>query len=228
MLVAALAFIVLPTACKKEEEADPVDLGYDYFPTKVGSWVEYQVDSLWRDDPQGVLDSVSYRLLERIEENYTDPEGRPSQRVKRYVKDVNDNWVVRDVWTRTLTTTAAEMTEENMRRLKLSFPVRNARMWDINIYNTDEDLEVAFREVDRPLQLGSLSFGSTVLVKNTVPPNFVDTRNFEERYARGVGMVSKYWEETNTQTIYPPPPAAPIIHIVGWRLDMVAVAYGID
>lgn len=232
-LLAPFAFLFLLTACKKEEAADPVDLGYDYFPTKVGSWIEYQVDSMWRDDPLGIWDSVSYPLLERIHENYTDPEGRPSQRVLRYVRDVQDNWVVRDVWTRTLTTAAAEMTEENKRRLKLSFPVRNARTWDINVYNTDDDLTVAFREVDQPLQLGNLAFESTVLVKNTVPPNFIDKRNFEERYARGVGMVSKYWEETNTQTIYPPPTPPdpdpdPIISVKGWRLNMVAVAYGND
>lgn len=222
LLVAALAFSVLPTACKKEEEADPVDLGYDYFPTKIGTWVEYQVDSLWRDDTLGILDSVSYRLLERIEENYTDPEGRPSQRIRRYVKDQDDNWVVRDVWTRTLTTTAAEMTEENKRRLKLSFPVRTSRTWDVNAYNADDDLLVSCRDIDKPLQLAGLYFDRTVLVKNTVPANIIDKRNFEERYARGVGMVSKYWEETNTQY----PQGSPVIR--GWRLDMMAVAHGVD
>ncbi|MEO8590988.1 MAG: hypothetical protein ABI432_16540 [Flavobacteriales bacterium] len=224
-LVAASMSALLLSACKKDE-AEPVDLGYDYFPTKVGSWVEYQVDSLWRDDAASpaVLDSVSYRLLERIEENYTDPEGRPSQRVLRYVRDVDDNWVVRDVWTRTFTTTAGEMTEENKRRLKLSFPVRSSRTWNINVYNTDPELTVAFRDVDSPWQAGGLSFEKTVLVKNTVPPNYIDKKNFEERYARGVGMVSKYWEVTNTQ--YPPPPAPPTPEVVGWRLNMVVVAFG--
>ncbi|MBK8533607.1 MAG: hypothetical protein IPL64_17220 [Flavobacteriales bacterium] len=42
-------------------------------------------------------------------------------------------------------------------------------------------------------------------MKNKVPPNAVVKRNFEERYADGVGMVSKYWEETDTQTIFPQP-----------------------
>ncbi len=227
--LALLAVVLLVSACKKDE-AEPNDLGYDYFPTKVGSWVEYQVDSLWRDDGAGtpILDSVSYRLLERVESNYIDPEGRTAQRILRYVRDGENNWVVRDVWTKTLGTTAAEMTEENKRRLKLSFPVRSARTWDINVYNTDDELTVAYRNLGEPWQAGSLSFEETVLVKNTVPPNFIDKRNFEERYAKGVGMVSKYWEETNTQTVYPPPPQLPIVEVRGWRLNMVAVAYGQD
>lgn len=227
LLCATLAL----AACKKEEPADLPDLGFDYFPTAVGSWVEYQVDSLWRDDPSNVRDSVSYRLMERIMEEYTDLEGRPCQRIHRFVKDANDQWVVRDVWTATRSNTAAERTEENERRLKLSFPVREGRSWNTNVYNTVSDLSVAYRDEGEPWSANGLEFPVTVLVKNTQPPNFVIKRNFEERYAKQVGLVSKYWEETNTQVTYPTPtPAnpnpAPVINVVGWRLDMQAVAFG--
>jgi hypothetical protein len=208
--------------CKEDEAPEP-DLGYGYFPTKVGTWVEYQVDSLWRDDVAGVLDSVSYRLLERIMEHYTDDEGRTCQRIHRFVKDENDAWVVRDVWTSTSSSTAAERTEENFRRLKLSFPVRNSRTWDMNVYNTERELSVAYRNEGEPWSTDALNFERTVLVKNTVGPNFIEKRNFEERYAKEVGMVSKYWEETNTQV-----GQFGQLEVRGWRLDMVAVAYGVD
>lgn len=223
---------LLLAACKKEEVEEP-DMGYGYFPTAVGTWVEYQVDSLWRDDPSNVLDSVSYRLLERIEEHYTDLEGRPCQRIHRYVHDATGEWVVRDVWTSTVDGYAAEKTEENYRRLKLSFPVRNARRWDINIYGTgatgddsrSDELLVAYEDIDEPWSTGNLSFAKTVLVKNTVPPNFVDTREFEERYADGVGMVAKYWEESTNRVVYNPDGTITLQN-VGWRLRMTAVAHG--
>jgi len=225
----------LLAGCKKDEVPEP-DLGYTYFPVAKGAWVEYQVDSLWRDDRAGVLDSVSYRLMQRIEELYTDDEGRPCQRIHRYVKDANDAWVVRDVWTSTRSTTAAEMTEENYRRLKLSFPVRISRTWDIHILgtgaaddpDTDDELLVAYREIGEPWSANGLTFPNTLLLRNTVPANLVDKRNFEERYADGVGMVAKYWEETDTQYTYPEPTFQLVIEVKGWRLDMVAVAYGTD
>lgn len=230
--VILLTGLLLLGACKKDEVVE-VDLGYGYFPTAVGRWVEYQVDSLWRDDPSQVLDSVSYRLKQRIEEVYTDDEGRTCQRIHRYVRDEDDIWVVRDVWTMTVGNTAAEMTEENQRRLKMAFAVREGTTWDINVYNTVDELTVAYREVGDPWSANGLTYDNTVLVKNTVAPNFVEKRNFEERYADGVGMVSKYWEETNTQVTYPPPTPEnpnppPIIEVTGWRLDMVAVAHGHD
>lgn len=228
----ALGAALALAACRKQEVEEP-DLGYGYFPTSVGTWVEYQVDSLWRDDPADVLDSVSYRLLERIEEHYTDLEGRPCQRIHRYVRDTTGAWVVRDVWTSTMDAYAAEKTEENYRRLKLSFPVRDGRRWDTHVYGTgatgdpdrNDELLVAYEQVDEPWSTGGLAFNRTVLVKNTVPPNLVDTREFEERYADGVGMVYKFWEEARN-IVVSNPNGSITLQYVGWRLRMTAVAHG--
>ncbi|MGV3636768.1 MAG: hypothetical protein ACO1NQ_03880 [Flavobacteriales bacterium] len=235
LLLPAFIGLVALSSCKKEEPATEPDLGYGYFPTVTGTWVEYQVDSLWRDDPSNVRDSVSYRLLERIVEQYTDLEGRTCQRIHRFVRNEAGEWVVRDVWSATTDASAAERTEENYRKLKLSFPVRLDRRWDINALGTsavddpeeDDELEVEYDEVDEPWSNTALSFERTLLVKNTVPANFVEKRNFEERYAHGVGMVEKYQEETNTQLFYPPT-GPPVPQVRGWRLRMTAVAYGTE
>lgn len=235
LLVLALSVLTLLSACRKGEEVTEPDMGYEYFPTDVGTWVEYQVDSLWRDDAANVRDSVSYRLLVRIMAHYADLEGRPCQRIHRFVADGDGQWVVRDVWTSTMDTRAAEMTEENYRRLKLSFPVRRSRRWDVNAFGTgatgnpdgNDELMVGYSEVDAAWSNGHFAFPRTALVKNTVPANFVNRRDFEERYAHGVGMVYKLWEETNTQLAYPPQ-GPPQTQVRGWRLRMTAVAHGID
>lgn len=212
LAVSALAMV----GCKKQEAERP-DLGYGYFPRVVGAFIVYQVDSTWADEPAQVQGSVSYLLKEKVVEEYTDPAGRKSWRIHRFVKNAADEWVIRDVWTSTMDEVAAEVTEENMRRQKLSFPVRDGRRWDINVYNVTDELEVAFREVGGAWSGGGLSYDRTVLVKNTLPPNAVITRNFQERWAHGAGMVSKYWEFKDQQSDG--------CHGC-WRLDMVAVAHG--
>lgn len=212
-----VVFATLITSCK-EEVVTPQDLGLDFFPLRTGQWVEYQVDSMWRDDVLNIRDSVSYRLLERVEDVYTDAGGRAVHRILRYVPDATGNWEVRDVWTAHRDIRSAEMTEENKRRLKLSFPVREARTWDINVYNSERLLEVAYRELDEPWASDSLSFEKSVLVRNVLGPNAVEKRNFEERYVRDVGLVEKYWEETNTQ----------VTGVRGFRMRMVAVAHGLQ
>lgn len=212
------ALVLAITGCKKEEAERP-DLGYGYFPRVVGAYIVYQVDSSWADEPAQVQGSVSYRLKEKVVEEYVDPAGRTAWRIHRFVLDLDSNWVIRDVWTSTWDETAAEVTEENMRRQKLSFPVRDGRRWDINVYNIAEELEVAFREVGSAWSGGGHAYDRTVLVRNTLPPNAVITNNFEERWAHGVGMVSKYWEFRNDQAD----------GCQGcWRLDMVAVEHGTE
>jgi hypothetical protein len=212
----ALLAALLPS-CKKEESG-PVDLGYGYFPRTVGSWIDYQVDSTFRDDAGGVLVQVSYELREKVVEAYTDPTGAVSWRIHRMVRDDDGQWVVRDVWTSTKDDRVAEVTEENERRQKLTFPVRDGRSWDINALNAAPELMVAYRQAETTWAINGMSFARTVLVKNTVPPNPVVKRNFEERWAHGIGMVSKYWEETNTQTT----------GVTGFRLDMTVIGYGQD
>jgi hypothetical protein len=214
----------LLTACKKDDPA-PNDLGYAYFPTTVGTWVEYQVDSMWRDDALSVRDSITYQLREKITEHFTDAEGRPCQRITRYVQNAEGGWMVHDIWAATANAQAAEKTEENIRRLKLSFPTREGRAWDINVYNTVDDLEVAYRDVDEPWSTAGLSFDSTLVVRNTVGPNPIIKRNFEECYAKNVGLVQKYWEESESQYSNTSPP---VLQTKGFRLNMVVTAHGHD
>ena len=164
-------------------------------------------------------------MLERIVELYTDDEGRPAHRIHRLVKNDQDSWVIRDVWTGTLNSTTAERTEENERRLKLSFPTRNNRAWDMNVYNSEDELEVNYKEVDTPYALNGMAFDSTLAVRNRIGPNAVDKRNFDERYAKNIGMIQKYWEESNTQTTYPVG-LPPMVNVEGFRLNMEMVAMG--
>lgn len=223
-IFAIIGLAVCMIGCRKEAPIEIPDAGYDYFPRVVGHWIEYQVDSAWRDDGAEVRDSVSYRIMDKLVERYTDGAGRVCYKIHRFVKDEADQWVVRDVWTSTVSNTAAEVTEENTRLMKLVFPVKNGTSWDLNTLNTEAQLKVAFRGKEDPWSIGGLSFQNTVLVRNTVPPNVINKRNFEERYAAGVGLVSKYGEETNTQFNH----IQGVWQVTGWRLDMVVVAYGTE
>lgn len=80
---------------------------------------------------------------------------------------------------------------------KLSFPVRDARTWNINVYNVEEELKVALREVGSSKTINGMTFPETALVKNTVPVNAVWDKTFEERYAKDNSSKSSL----NTKTI---------------------------
>ncbi|MCB0810066.1 MAG: hypothetical protein KDB96_12375 [Flavobacteriales bacterium] len=225
LVVGLSTLVILLSGCKEDEPIAPLDLGYGYFPTHLGRWVEYQVDSVWRDDVINSSGQLTYSLREVIEEDHVDNEGRPAQRIRRYVLDTLGNWVVRDVWTQTLDATSAERTEENLRLLKLVFPVRGGQFWDLNSRNTEDELEMTYTAWDVPWSVNGMAFDSTALVETTFFNNLVDTVIHTERYAKGVGLVYQRRVVSNTQTIFNPP-APPQVEIRGSYLTMTATAWG--
>ena len=128
--------LLLTLACKKEKKAEAVDLGYTYFPTEIGQYVIYQVDSISYNDffNPVKIDTTHFQLKELVQSHFTDNEGRESDRLERYVRK-NDSlpWVLRDVWYQTRTSTKAEKVEENVRFVKLIFPVEVNQKWNGNL-----------------------------------------------------------------------------------------------
>lgn len=215
-LLAIGALAALLPACRKDSTG-PVDLGYGYFPVQQGAWAEYLVDSSWSFEAIGVSGAVRYRLREVIDSVYTDPEGRTAQRIERFVWDtLTNDWRIKDVWTQTRQAAYAERTEEDVRLLKLSFPPKVGERWNLNAFNSLRDMEVGYEEVDRPWQHGTLSFDSTLLVRNYYPNNQVDTLIYRERYAKHVGLVERRRDTSNTQ----------VTGTNGWYLRQVITAHG--
>lgn len=200
LLLIPAALLAASSGCKRDDAPAPVDLDHDYFPTDTGRWIEYQVDSTWENDVTGVSGTVSYPLRVKVTEDFSDPEGRPAQRLVRYYLDsTTQSWYPHDVWWQVRSTTQAERAEENKRRIKLIFPPRTGQYWNTNATNTDAPYELTYEEVDVPWSVNGLSFDSTVLVKTTYPDNAVITNTYYERYAKHVGLVYREVDSTNTQ-----------------------------
>ncbi len=191
LLYAVLAITGALAGCKKDEPA-VVDLGYDYFPQNIGHWIEYHVDSMrvQLDNSIDGFDTInySYALREVIAENITDGEGKPAQRIIRYTQ-VNGEWLPKDVWWQTRDNVRAERNEENKLRVKLIFPPRDGAEWDTNAPNTDEEFGLTYNAIDEAYSVNGLNFDKTVNVVGTFESNLIEQRTYEERYAKGVGMV---------------------------------------
>lgn len=195
-LVVLTSIAALITGCKEDAPAKP-DLGYGYYPTGIGHWVEYHVDSLAsRNDSTR---SWSYEIREVLTEAFTDLEGRPAQRIIRYVKDSANQWLPKDVWWQTRETVRAERSEEDRRRVKLVFPPRYDTFWNTNARNATEEFELNYETIDEAWGANGLSFDSTLLVVGTYDPNIIHTKNYQERYAKNVGLVHRLVDSSETQ-----------------------------
>ena len=94
-------------SCKKDDTV--VDLGYNYFPESVGTFVIYDVDSFVYNDFTHTIDTFTFQVKEIIESVYKDNANRNTLRLERYYRgDASQDWLLQDVWVANKTVNRAE------------------------------------------------------------------------------------------------------------------------
>lgn len=184
-----------------EEQADPSEMFYSYFPDTVGHFVIYSVDSLVYDDFTGQVLQFEYEVKELIESRLTDGEGKESLRLERYIRpDESSPWEIKDVWQARVLPDRAEKTEENITFIKLVFPPKLGSRWNGNAYNTLPRQEYRIIEAHKPyLITPSLSFDSTVTVLQNEFITLISEELQEEKYAKDIGLVFKRYRKVDKE-----------------------------
>lgn len=183
-----LLTLVVLTSCK-EKRGSETDLKQEYFPTTRGLWIEYDVTDI-RHDVQS--DTSIYQLREIIAGDFIDDEGRLAQRIERFWRpDSTQQWEIKDVWTAVRQANRAEKTEEDVRFIKLGFPVDFFKTWNGNAFNTGKEWEYYYKKVDDTLTVGGIFFDTIAEVNQRNNINFAEYEIASEIYAKHIGLVYK-------------------------------------
>lgn len=198
--------VVLLIGCKGENAE--VDMGYTYYPARVGSWIEYEVDSI-RHFPDDDADTLRYQIREYLESAFTDEAGRSARRIERYFRlDADADWGLADIWMVSLTERKVEKVEENIRYTRLTFPVRQGQFWDGNALNENDPWNYSYEAVDVPLSSNGVLFDSTATVIQEGAVNLIEQERGSEIYVRNIGMIYKEHIEIQTDVNYTTDPSA--------------------
>ncbi len=169
---------------------------YDYFPQTQGRYVVYSVHEVVVDAQINQKDTFDYFIKTVIGDTIIDNEGRIARKFERYKStDAAGPWSIQDVWTSIIDGPRAELVEENNRTIKLVFAPSEDDEWDMNAYNTLDPLDCYYSGLHESYSLGGNAFSSTVTVEQEDFSSFIDSRRKYEVYARGVGMVYKYYKD---------------------------------
>jgi hypothetical protein len=192
VLIAALAFV---QGCKKEQPG--VDFHCDYFDLSPGRFIEYEVTEIKHDQSALVKHDTSYYQLRTvIGDTVIDNSGRMARKFLRYKRDNSSaSWSLSDVWTAIIDSRRAELIEENQRMVKLVFAPTIDKVWDLNAYNAFPELECYYRDLHEPGAYNGLSFDSSLVVEQEDFFSLVDYRRKYEVYAKGVGLIHKYYKD---------------------------------
>lgn len=219
----ALLLLSFLASCTEKTELLPLDADYAYFPAEEGFWVEYQIDTLQKD--KGFDDKfISREVREVVGSSYTDGEGETAYRLLRYVRNTGSNtpWssIVPQVQSIRRTTATAERNDNNMRFIKLAFPLANYKNWSGNAYIDEEYYiddnkcnQVAFyknwdyhiEKLHQKDTINEMIFDSTLTVVQQQYENFLQYTYSHEVYAKGVGLVYKSLQDLNVRSASAPP-----------------------
>jgi hypothetical protein len=201
-ILAALLFVLLPLfyfSCKKDKPLNEgMDFGYNYIPDGVGSYIIYQVDSISFDDITHKRDTTRYLLKEQIASFFFDNVGRKTLRIercrKKYKKGVPYDsipWSAPYVWIANKTSTDFQKVEENIRYIRLVFPLKNGVEWNANSYNTFPEKRYKVASLDKKEVINSIAFDSVLFVKQIEKVDFIQYRYEIEKYGRNIGLLYK-------------------------------------
>jgi hypothetical protein len=190
-----LTFLFLLSSCKKEDESliSPLDPTLEYFPTDSGITRYYDIDSVYWDPFTNTRDTISYPLKEVNAGTFIDNQGRLAQRIERFKQDIGGNWIIYKVWSSHRNAQRAEKVEDNVRYVKLVFPISIGATWNGNAYNTLTPRTYEYISVGTPDIFNSFTFDETVRVQeDDEPANLLNDFYAEEKYAKNVGCYYRY------------------------------------
>ncbi len=184
--------VLLWGSCTKENNAPAFDLQGEFYPLKVGSVYIYDVDSTAYSNFTGGKIDYTFQLKDSIAETFVGLTGDTSYRVERYRKEnLASNWTFQQVFSRNKTSRAAEEFINNQRFVRLVFPPSQGTFWNGNSKNTIGNQEYIIEEGILPLTINSLTFDSTVTVKEIDEFNLIREDLVKTTYAKNIGLVQK-------------------------------------
>ncbi len=208
-----LGFLLMTStlSCTKTTETIDQNTLEQYYPLIPGKYIKYNVDSL--EYTNFGKDSVRRfcQVMMQVDSQIMDNTGVPVYRIFRYERpDSTSPWIPQGTLAATNTKRTIVYTENNLKYIKLQFPVEEYNSWKGNMYldsfisrNYDYqyllDWDYYYSNIGESIQFGNETVNDIITVnqRNEVlgypeSPNDISTITLAyEKYAKGIGMVYK-------------------------------------
>lgn len=199
-----LSLLILLSACKKDDVVPAYDINVDkeYFPLKINSYLDYEVEKITWNDFDSSVDTTQYflrEITESIVENYSSD---TLFRLERFIKsDIHSNWNdFPRIWYAGFKDNYFYKVEENVKYVKLVLPLVENAKWNGNAYNTEDYQAYKLIKLNTEESVGNFNFDKTLTVLQQEDESLI-SHDFEiEIYAKSIGLV--YKEEIHLKKTY--------------------------
>ena len=200
MRYSIILLVLINLSCSKQVNYENSFIKVDeYSGLTKGRFIVYDVKEINHTPATAttvISDTLHYELKVVIEDTLYDNLGRLSWKYSRFKRNSSsESWVQTDVWTSYVDRNNFELVEENQRIIKMKSPIKNSTNWDANIYTNLGSTNYSYLNINNSFTFNNLFFDSTVTIDQEDLRNLIDYRKKMEIYAKGVGMVYKYYKD---------------------------------
>lgn len=248
-LFTVLALGLAASSCKKTNHFQGNVLTNYYIPLQVGKYITYRMDSL-TFYYYGQNDTItSYLAKDSVEKQTVDNTGATVWLVTRYLSDTTgSSWNPSETYVVSPSSSAIDVTENNLRFVKLGFPMDLGFSWTGNTYlpynpyqdfftysdynNLDlTDWNYEYMQVNQPFTVtnGTTYDSATTVLQIADSTNvpiadagiFASITYWSETYAKNIGMIYRRTEMWEYQP--PTPDGSQAGYKIGFGLTMSIV-----
>ena len=199
--------IIFSYSCTKNDIlVSDLSQDYSYFPLQNGHWSEFEVDSIvhYDSDDYTEMDTAigvfHFFIREEIDSSFIDDENQKTYIIQRFRRDYDSlPWSFMNVWTATMNPYSAQRVEDNIRFVRLKFPITSQSHWPGNDYNFFNEEEYFYEDLYQPKQYGSLYFDSTLTVIQNDFISYINRVYKKEVYGNHAGLLFKEIDSVNTK-----------------------------
>jgi len=96
---------------------------------------------------------------------------------------------------------SAQRVEDNIRYLKLAFPINADVTWNGNAFNDFPEEDYSYTDIHTSYSMNGFDFDSTLKVLQSDDQNLIHQIYKEEKYAKNVGMIYKQKDSLNVYSV---------------------------
>ncbi len=198
-ILSSFIMLFLVQGCKDDDVISPASPALNYVKNDPGRWIIYDCDSIHHLDndnnTDNNVDTFRFQIMEVIDSIGIDGENQKIQHLSRYKKEQDSTqWKFMARWTAKINSGGYQRVEDNIRYLRLGFPIGSGTKWNGNAYNTLGEEEYYYGMINEPASAGGMHFDSTLTVVQG--DSTIGYHNYPfgiEQYATGIGPIYRYY-----------------------------------
>lgn len=203
------ALMIVLVSCTPED-ITPTSSNYNgirYFPLDSSVSITYRHTEITIDKPVNRYDTVEYYVRETIVESFIDETGNRAYVIEQqFSNDIGQNYFASSRYIAQVFNQAAFVVKDNIRTVIIRFPAQINKTWNLNAFNTLDQLIVSISSIDAPFTYDRFEFDSVLVITHKADSSLIHKNLEKEIFAAGIGLVYRENIQLNSQEVIPQVP----------------------